>query len=210
MKPELRDKLYEKYPKIFRQKDLSIRESCMSWGFECGDGWYNLLDTLCSAIQWRIDENSPRVCTTPFYRKIWNRFLIIIENRVRLFGFKHNGLDNTKKSYSMGEYESRSHLTKACEHFTYYLQKKSCNTYKTIPIPQVEAVQVKEKYGSLCFYYSGGDEQIDGMIQMAEQISGIICEVCGSPGEICSRNGWLKILCPSCHKKKEHKGYKKS
>ena len=57
MKKELEDKLFEKYPKIFRQKDLPMNETCMCWGFECGDGWYNILDILCKQIQWHIDKN---------------------------------------------------------------------------------------------------------------------------------------------------------
>ena len=24
-----------------------MKETAMCWGFECGDGWYNLIDTLC-------------------------------------------------------------------------------------------------------------------------------------------------------------------
>ena len=55
MKKELQDKLFEKYPKIFRQKDLSKQETCMCWGFQCGDGWYELIDALCNCIQSRID-----------------------------------------------------------------------------------------------------------------------------------------------------------
>ena len=55
MKKELQNKLFEKYPKIFRQKDLPKQETCMCWGFQCGDGWYDLIDTLCSCIQRRVD-----------------------------------------------------------------------------------------------------------------------------------------------------------
>ena len=29
----------------------------MCWGIETGDGWYNIVDTLCSQIQWHIDKN---------------------------------------------------------------------------------------------------------------------------------------------------------
>ena len=55
MKEELQNKLYEKYPKIFRQKDLSMKETAMCWGISCGDGWFNIIDTLCSLIQGEID-----------------------------------------------------------------------------------------------------------------------------------------------------------
>ena len=51
MKQELQEKLFKKYPKLFQQKDLSMQETCMCWGISCGDGWFVLLDTVCSAIQ---------------------------------------------------------------------------------------------------------------------------------------------------------------
>ena len=51
MKQELQDKLFEKYPKIFRQKGLPMQQTCMCWGICCGDGWYNIIDTLCHNIQ---------------------------------------------------------------------------------------------------------------------------------------------------------------
>lgn len=42
MSPELTQKLVEKYPKLFSSKQF--------WGFECGDGWYDLLDYLCGSL----------------------------------------------------------------------------------------------------------------------------------------------------------------
>lgn len=43
MSPELEKQLIEKYPKLFSSKQF--------WGFECGDGWYDILDHLCGAIK---------------------------------------------------------------------------------------------------------------------------------------------------------------
>jgi len=57
MKPELEKKLFEKYPKIFRQKDLSMQETAMCWGISCGNGWFFLLDNLCECIQKFLDDN---------------------------------------------------------------------------------------------------------------------------------------------------------
>ena len=51
MKKELQEKLFSKYPKLFRQKDLTPQETAMCWGIGCGDGWYDLLDELCGEIQ---------------------------------------------------------------------------------------------------------------------------------------------------------------
>ena len=30
----------------------------MCWGFECDDGWYTLIDTLCAELQAETDRNS--------------------------------------------------------------------------------------------------------------------------------------------------------
>ncbi len=56
MKKDLESKLFEKYPKIFK-KDESIDRNLMSFGFECGDGWYWLIDQLCSCLQHHVDYN---------------------------------------------------------------------------------------------------------------------------------------------------------
>jgi hypothetical protein len=52
MTPDLQAKLYAKYPGIFRDKDKSMKESCMFWGLSCGDGWYDILDHLCYALSY--------------------------------------------------------------------------------------------------------------------------------------------------------------
>jgi len=58
MKKELQDELFKKYPKIFAQKDLPATKSCMCFGLECGDGWHWLIDNLCEAIQFEIDQKA--------------------------------------------------------------------------------------------------------------------------------------------------------
>lgn len=60
MSPELETKLYKKYPKIFSDIDKDMTESPMYWGLEINDGWYDLIDTLCSTMQNWIDNNSHR------------------------------------------------------------------------------------------------------------------------------------------------------
>jgi hypothetical protein len=44
---KLQDKLFKKYPSLFRDRHKSIQESCMPWGIDCGNGWYKILDELC-------------------------------------------------------------------------------------------------------------------------------------------------------------------
>lgn len=61
-------------------------------------------------------------------------------------------------------------------------------------VPQVTVAQIKEKFGGLRFYYSGGDDEISGMVRMAEAWADHSCETCGAAGK--SRDGgWIKTLC---------------
>jgi hypothetical protein len=61
-------------------------------------------------------------------------------------------------------------------------------------VAQVTVDQIKEKFGGLRFYYSGGDDEISGMVSMAESWAAHSCETCGAPGER-RDGGWIKTLC---------------
>lgn len=50
MREELDAKLVAKYPQIFKNRFGDMRETAMCWGFECGDGWYSIIDTLCGLM----------------------------------------------------------------------------------------------------------------------------------------------------------------
>jgi len=130
MREELDKALCEKYPKIFVQRNWDMSKTCMCWGFP-GDGWYNILDMLCGAIQDRCDN---------------------------------------VKQYKDGE------MVPVC--------------------PQVVAVQVKEKFGTLRFYFDGGDDDVHGMVAMAEHMSKLTCEDCGKPGKLITTRGWVHVACP--------------
>lgn len=105
--------LYEKYPVIFQRVKY----------VECGQGWFNLLDTLCDFITGQV---------------------------------KYSGCD------------------------------------------PVVVTQIKEKFGGLRFYYTGGNERIAGAALFAERLSEVICETCGAPGTIDADSGWLRCRCDNC------------
>ena len=50
MRKELDETLVAKYPLIFRDRNGDMRTTLMCWGFECGDGWYNIIDVLCGKL----------------------------------------------------------------------------------------------------------------------------------------------------------------
>ena len=57
MRKDLDDLLCQRYPLIFADRSRSIKESCMGWGFACGDGWFDLIDSLCERLQFWTDHN---------------------------------------------------------------------------------------------------------------------------------------------------------
>jgi hypothetical protein len=140
MKPKTQQQLYDKYPEIFRQKDLPMNQTAMMWGICVSQGWYTILDELCSSIQ----------------------------NHIR------------NKNYNIEYKKKRGELPQDAPNF-----------------PQVEATQVKEKFGGLRFYVNHSDEYIDGLISMAEAISTRTCEQCGNPGEQ-NDNVWITTMCEPC------------
>jgi hypothetical protein len=60
--------------------------------------------------------------------------------------------------------------------------------------------QIKEKYGGLRVYFSGGDDYISGLVDMAESMSYKICESCGQKGSP-NKGGWISTLCDNCRNK---------
>ena len=105
----------ERFPKMFAEP---------YGGFACGEGWWSIIELLCSNIQHYIDWKNK-------------------ESEV---------------------------------------------------VPQVTVAQIKEKFGGLRFYYDGGDDEIRGMVRIAEVWASRSCEECGAPGK--SRDGgWIKTLC---------------
>jgi hypothetical protein len=134
---------------VNRNKDM--KETCMCWGFECGNGWFNILDQLMGNIQSHID---------------WNL-------RQRQVAIDFNS-------------------------------KAAPESMRKVPelVPQVTLDQVKEKFGTLRFYYTGGDNYIDGMVRMAESMSSVICEGCGNVGER-RGGGWVHTYCTPCEEARE-------
>ena len=90
-------------------------------------------------------------------------------------------------------------INQLCQNIQHHIDWK--NKEKEV-VAQVVVSQLKEKYGTLRFYYSGGDDTIDGMVSMAESMSGVTCEECGNIGES-NNGGWIKVLCEPHREERE-------
>ena len=61
--------------------------------------------------------------------------------------------------------------------------------------PPVQILQVKEKFGELRIYYSGGDKRTDAYVTFAMAMSKQMCEECGAPAVTSNKKGWIKTVC---------------
>jgi len=50
VRQELDEALCAKYPEIFKDRHGDETNTAMCWGFECGDGWYDLIDRTCARL----------------------------------------------------------------------------------------------------------------------------------------------------------------
>jgi hypothetical protein len=87
MKKKLELQLVEKYPVIFQEYGGDMRKTCMYWGFECGDGWYNLINSLCQSINSLIKDKNIKVVAHQVKEKLGGlRFYYGIEPNQTLIG----------------------------------------------------------------------------------------------------------------------------
>lgn len=192
MKEELQKKLYDKYPVIFGAKDLGPSKSCMFWGIEVGDGWFNIIDILCDGLMHHYKNELEH----------W-------QNRARMRSWAGR-IENIKYHLHMMGHpftkSQRKHLWHNLTHpgwVWYHIREHFISCWSRLedkPEPVV-AAQVKEKFGGLRFYTNGHDEFCSGLIDMAECMSECTCEVCGGPGKLIT-NGWWHCICPECEDRK--------
>ena len=179
MKKEHDEYLCKVYPKMMVNRNKNMKETCMCWGFECGDGWFQILNQLMGNIQHHIDWKVRQ-------REVAIKFHTMAEQL--------KAGDSTLFDEEMKDLLNRDYVEKR-------KQELIDQPLREIPelVPQVTLDQVKEKFGTLRFYYTGGDDYISGLVSMAESMSGVTCEECGKPGTQTS-GGWIKTVC------KEHGG----
>lgn len=56
MNPESTERLFTEFPDLFRGRHLPITQNLMGFGFECEDGWYDLIRQLAADITAHAEE----------------------------------------------------------------------------------------------------------------------------------------------------------
>lgn len=186
MNSDLEQKLYIKYPKLFKERNLPPAHTCMSFGLECSDGWYNIIDRMCFVIQNYIDQRRASISSI----KRFNRALKAAVN----------GNDKSLRSfYSKSGYKEEKLDEIVNTTIKRNLPRESINNEDSPK--QLMYTQIKEKFGALRVYSSGGDAYCSGIIGMAESMSRSVCERCGNPGKL-SGTSWLRTICDKCEQQR--------
>ena len=195
MKTELQQKLIKKYPEFFdylrdtkiytgekpvmeevgellKQEEIVLP---IQFGFECGDGWYMLLDELMGEIKNHIQN----------------------ENHRRENEFKYKWMKDLSFTLRIRTSAKQKRL-RAIGEWIYDKAPKGGR-----PPLTVQVSQIKEKFGGLRFYYNGGDDFVFGLTMFAESLSYRICETCGTTLNVGQTNGWIYTCCWDCLNKNE-------
>jgi len=79
--------------------------------------------------------------------------------------------------------------------------RKLCEDVEEIDVG-IDVHQIKEKFGSIRFYYTtlSSREDINELIKDAQSQAKRTCQRCGEPGEDRSVNNWITVLCNDCYK----------
>ena len=165
----MRQRLAAKYPKIFDQgRGATLPEP----------GWYYIIDALCANIQNHIDTTRKARARALLGQRAVARLL---KGNDRLIRRWMNMPDSVWLNERIEEYRTGKSVVMPTDD----------------PCPQVVVTQIKEKWGSLRFYYYGGDSAVANFVTMAESMSSRTCGNCGAVGFI-STGGWMQARCAPC------------
>jgi hypothetical protein len=214
MSPELTKKLLTRFPVLYQDYYSSMQETCMCWGFDTNDGWYDILWQLSLAIEDELGYTKFQKWKFLFlnkWSKRWNYLVYKLSPPVR-DKYKMVGKGTKEEPYRQELVEKvyprdqwlRNLLVKLLpdkqEDFSSVIGSWQNLGFKALvwhPDTGFKVSQVKEKFGELRYYHSGSSERIHTLVRMAEYLSSVTCEQCGEPGKLRGK-GWLKTECDKC------------
>jgi hypothetical protein len=167
MTTELEQKLIEKYPILFQDKDKSPKETLMCFGIETGDGWYKILDNL------------------------FGYFYEIMEQDYYIPFNKEYIIEGDEKTYGTYIQSPKVKLVQVKE--KYGTLRVYFTTYNEETISEdIESKIDKISYDRMLNrIYT----KIDEAVNYSEYISSKTCEVCGDDGTQ-TTGYWISTLCP--------------
>jgi hypothetical protein len=209
MNKELTQRLVERFPVLYQNFYESPQNTCMCWGFDHGDGWEPIIWQLSLAIEEELGYSKTQKWWFLFKKRIfkrWNNFIYKlsppVHDKIQLV----KGEDNvyrqvvTEKMYPRDQWLKDLFvriLPDSSDNFSSRIgsiQRLGLKCLVVHPNTGFAVDQVKEKFGTLRFYCPGND-RIYKYVHMAEELSALMCEVCGKPAKLESPSGWYSTVC---------------
>jgi hypothetical protein len=172
MKAELNIQLAEKYPILFKNKNLSPKETLMCFGCECGDGWYRILDCLFGYL------------TSLMKTKIHVNYNKEYQDKYRDqpdFYVKYSSYIITTPQIILDQVKEKFGTLRVYYHYS---------DNKIAPDDIADLLDKTDLDKKLTNFYAAVDNAID----FAEYQSGVTCEETGKPGKLYTQ-GWHRVLC---------------
>ncbi|HMI53388.1 MAG TPA: hypothetical protein VK525_17880 [Candidatus Saccharimonadales bacterium] len=215
MNAELTQRLVKRFPVLYQDYRSPMTQTCMCWGFEHGDGWFEIIWQLSLAIEEELAYSWLRKRWYLFNKSLfrsWNKFVYKLSPaRQDTRKQEGSGTDQDPYRWVVVEKAPSDWLARlACRIFpasrfggprTWFatLQSLGFKILVRRPYTGFSVMQVKEKFGTLRFYCDSSDA-INRYIRFAERLSAVTCEDCGEPGKP-NDSGWIRTQCDPCRDK---------
>ena len=172
------NKIQQKYPHLFNNDALSISD--------CPEGWEKIVMGFCESLD--VYKKSYRSEKIVDFRNHCLSFVAVL-----IYKFK-NKINPYKGKMIVG-YFSQNRVKTTSEKFYDRLTKlwawiAAKQQWQKVYPPDIKISQIKEKFGTLRIYLDYADERAYGMIDLAEQLSAVTCEITGKDGQLCWRGKW--------------------
>lgn len=200
-------KLIALYPELF-PKDEDGNSVAPRSGIYAPEGWHVLIETLCNSIdmhvknpisvqKWKALFSMQMFLFKKLFVPVYNKVYRWV-NPTESLHWK-NGKRETWITISPAEekrlqekHPVRTLLRAKLQIVSNMLRPNY--RWREVKCQPVKIGQIKEKFGTLRFYYSGGDAYIESIVSFAEAMSARTCERTGRPGYLQKRGGWYKVL----------------
>ena len=153
----------ERFPILFQNKDKPMTETCMCWGIECPKGWYNILEQLCTELEYSNLDSVAK----------WG-MAIVAEQVKEKFG-------TLRFYFDVRNVDSNGKID---------------NEHQNCKLNDVQSKIVSEHI------YMFAQHLINEAVHMTEET----CADCGiplTPYNKVETEGWISYICKKCNEKRE-------
>ena len=229
MNKDLTRKLVTRFPVLYQGFYDNMTETCMCWGFDHGDGWFDIIWMLSLAIEDELGYTKRQersFLRKKRWSKRWNNLVYRMsppeQNKYERVGSgtKEDPYRHEMVERAQGDWLKRLARRWFADHslgMRITNKQLKCNLFRLgaqCAIGKLQdlglkvmvwhpdtgyAVQQVKEKFGTLRFYAPGNDRIYHLISLAEWLSAETCEDCGRYGKI-REGGWIRTLCDKCAK----------